>query len=55
MNPWLPCLFVFVFVCSGLPAEEVGKQAAEMLTLALTKGSCVDDNLQDQVVVVRCH
>lgn len=56
-NSWtvsLECQLILIalFVCClflGLPAQDLGRQAAEMLNLALTNGSCVDDNLQDQV------
>ena len=33
----------------GIPAEQVGTDAAQMLVRNLSYGSCVDEHLQDQV------
>lgn len=53
MNTTLLCLCFILFVCcSGLSADNLGKLAAGMLTRAITSGSCVDDNLQDQVNII---
>ena len=35
---------------SGVPAENVGKEAAQMLLNNLEHGGCVDEYLQDQVI-----
>ena len=40
-------LFSFVFV--GLPAEQVGAMAAEILLRSINNEACVDEYLQDQV------
>ena len=39
----------FGVLCSGVPAEDVGRAAAEMLLKNLSYGGCVDEFLQDQV------
>ncbi|XP_038069258.1 RNA 3'-terminal phosphate cyclase-like [Patiria miniata] len=35
----------------GVPAEQVGKEAAEMLLRNLDHGGCVDEYLQDQLII----
>lgn len=48
-------LIIFSVHClsAGVPAEEIGKQAANELLHNLTHGGCVDDYLQDQVYVIK--
>ena len=41
---------VIILACFvGVPAEEVGKTAADMLVTNVIHGGCVDDYAQDQV------
>uniref|UniRef100_A0A8C4QCW3 RNA 3'-terminal phosphate cyclase n=1 Tax=Eptatretus burgeri TaxID=7764 RepID=A0A8C4QCW3_EPTBU len=55
------CIYIYIYLllpiinddfgCAGVPADKVGVQASEMLIHNLHHGGCVDDYLQDQLII----